>query len=286
MHRRCCWPPDRLDGGRVQAVLHFVPERRHAQRLLRALGQHGAVAHAVQPQADGHILGNGHRREGIGFLEDHAHAAAHDNGFDVVAVNVLAEEADLALHAGGGDQLVHPVEGAQEGGFAATAGADNAGDRARRDVQGDVLEHVVGAKEDRQVAGADSAGGRVPGVPPGCACGELGLGGACKGGAAEFRSVARSYMKSYQFAACLNLSRVRTPHPDINEGDQQEQDQRAGPGLAMPIFVGRNGVVENLQGQRGNRVGEVVVPEAIAKGGKEQAGRFRRPRAPARAGCR
>ena len=36
MHRRCCWPPDKLIAGRIQTVFHFIPQRRHAQGFLQS----------------------------------------------------------------------------------------------------------------------------------------------------------------------------------------------------------------------------------------------------------
>ena len=57
---------------------------------------------------------------------------------------------------------------------------------------------------------------------------------------------------------------------DVDGQDEQEQDQRARPGLPVPVVVGRNGVVENLQRQRGDGVGQFVRPEAVAEGGEQQ----------------
>src|SRR4029453_12717908 len=44
----------------------------------------------------------------------------------------------------------------------------------------------------------------------------------------------------------------------VNRSHEQQQHQRTGPGLAMPVFVGRDGVVENLQWQRGDGIGQLM----------------------------
>src|SRR5262249_18429141 len=60
----------------------------------------------------------------------------------------------------------------------------------------------------------------------------------------------------------------------INAKNASNEHERASPGLAMPIFVGRNGVCKNLQGQCGNRLSEVVVPKTIAESGKKKRSCF------------
>ena len=69
--------------------------------------------------------------------------------------------------------------------------------------------------------------------------------------------------------ACRAVAREKADDR-IDEENGDNQDQRAGPGLAMPVVVGRNGVGENLQRQRGDRFGQIVIPKAVAEGGEEQ----------------
>jgi hypothetical protein len=114
MHRRCCWPPERLVAGACRRSLtssHKATIRN--ARSVRSAST--APANAVQAQADGHVLGDGHGGKRVGFLEHHAHAAADDDRFHRRIVNVLAEQADFALHARLGDEFVHAVQGPEEG---------------------------------------------------------------------------------------------------------------------------------------------------------------------------
>src|SRR5882724_4517332 len=69
--------------------------------------------------------------------------------------------------------------------------------------------------------------------------------------------------------------RCRSPagqnsHQHINAKDSGDQDQGAGPSLAMPIVVGRDGVSKNLQWERGNRFTQVMVPKPVAEGSEKQ----------------
>ena len=66
--------------------------------------------------------------EGIGFLEHHADLAAQLDHVHVLAVDVLAVEQHLPFDPRAGDDVVHPVERAQEGGFAAAGRADEGRD--------------------------------------------------------------------------------------------------------------------------------------------------------------
>ncbi len=109
----------------LQLVLDLVPQRRLPERLLDPLG-HGTLE-PVQPETERHVLEDAHR-ERIGLLEDHADVAPHRHRIDVPTVHVLAVEVDLSLEAESPDQIVHPVEGAQDRALAAPGGPDEAGD--------------------------------------------------------------------------------------------------------------------------------------------------------------
>jgi hypothetical protein len=128
MHRRCCWPPD--SESPLAFVLHLVPQRRPAQRMLHALADTALEAVEAQPKRD--IVKDAHR-ERIGLLEHHADVAPHDDGVDVLAVDVLAEEIDVAFQLEPLDQVVHAVETAQNGALAAAGRTDEAGDLALLD---------------------------------------------------------------------------------------------------------------------------------------------------------
>jgi hypothetical protein len=69
--------------GRADRSLTSSHKRGHAEGFLGAVGEEGAVTFAVQAQADGDVLGDGHGGEGIGLLEDHADPAADHDRIDV-----------------------------------------------------------------------------------------------------------------------------------------------------------------------------------------------------------
>src|SRR6266481_6333659 len=62
--------------------------------------------------------------------------------------------------------------------------------------------------------------------------------------------------------------RCRTPasqnsNHHINAKNPSDEHERAGPSLAMPIVIGRNGVSKNLQRKSGDRLTQVMVPKPI-----------------------
>src|SRR5699024_12337321 len=61
----------------------------------------------------------------------------------------------LALHPGAADDLVHPVQGAQEGGLAVARGPDQRGDAARLDAHLHALDGEEVAVVDVQVGDVD-----------------------------------------------------------------------------------------------------------------------------------
>src|SRR5204863_6431664 len=92
---------------------------------LHTLIQHLSLANTVKPQADGSVISDGHSRKRIGFLEHHANATADNDWFDAAAVDILAKQSDITLHACRRHQFVHAVQRTQERGFAAAAWADD-----------------------------------------------------------------------------------------------------------------------------------------------------------------
>ena len=71
---------------------------------------------------------------------------------DGAIVDVGAVEGDLALDAAGLDDVVHPVETAQEGRLAAARGSDQRGHLAFEDVDVDAVKRLVLAIEDIEPA--------------------------------------------------------------------------------------------------------------------------------------
>src|SRR5271166_352844 len=84
---------------------------------------------AIEAQAEGDIVEDAHR-ERVRLLEDHADVAPHHDGIDILRVDVLAEEMDVALETEAIDQVVHAVEAAQHRALAAAGRSDEAGDLA------------------------------------------------------------------------------------------------------------------------------------------------------------
>jgi hypothetical protein len=127
-------------GALVKAVFDFVPEGGGAQAFLDNLAGLAGGFGALEGEAVGDVVGDG-AGEGVGLLEDHADAAAEGDGVDVRAVDILVIEEDATLaDAGAGDAVVHAVEAAEEGGFAAAGGADESGDLVAGDDEADLFE--------------------------------------------------------------------------------------------------------------------------------------------------
>src|SRR5256712_10255781 len=69
----------------------------------------------------------------------------------------------------------------------------------------------------------------------------------------------------------------RDSRRETDQEDQGDQHQRAGPRLAVPVVEGRDRVREDLERERGDRLIEALVPEAVAEGPEEQRRRLARP---------
>src|ERR1039457_6996972 len=69
-------------------------------------------------------------------------------------------------------------------------------------------------------------------------------------------------------ALALETVARQETHAGIEEQHQHEQHERAGPGLPMPVVVGRNRVGKNLERHRGDGFGEAVRPKTIAQRGE------------------
>ena len=112
----------------VQPVLDLVPERGLPQALLDALVQLGlAAGHAVDAQAVGDVLED-RLRERVRLLEHHADPAAQRAPRRRRARRCrLAVDQHRALDAGARDDVVHPVQRAQERALAAARRPDEGG---------------------------------------------------------------------------------------------------------------------------------------------------------------
>src|SRR5581483_6807907 len=72
----------------------------------------------------------------------HPDPPAHLHRIDPGGVDVLTVEQDLALGPGAGYDLMHPIEAAHEGGFAASRGPDDRGDHVGRKRQVDRVQRA------------------------------------------------------------------------------------------------------------------------------------------------
>src|SRR6185437_16627484 len=93
----------------VETILDLVPERGCAQRMLDAIVQRLLLSLAMNPRAVGDVLVDGLRKR-IRPLEHHADPMPNDDRIDVVAVDVLSVEHDLAGDPGAWREIVHPVD--------------------------------------------------------------------------------------------------------------------------------------------------------------------------------
>src|SRR6266436_1189666 len=61
---------------------------------------------------------------------------------------------------------------------------------------------------------------------------------------------------------------------NVNAKNPGDEDEGAGPSLAMPIVVRRDGVSKNLQRQRGDRLTQVMIPKSVPESGEKERRRF------------
>src|SRR5262245_61922422 len=107
------------------------------QRAFDALVE--ALAHAEHPRPPRDVVVD-RLRERIRLLEHHPDPAAHRGRIDAGAIDVLAVVEDLAFYPGIRDQVVHPVETADERALAATRRADQRRDQVAVDLEVDALD--------------------------------------------------------------------------------------------------------------------------------------------------
>ena len=125
------------EGVRVEPVLDLVPERGAAQRLLDDL-VHVAL-HPEDPRAEGDVVVD-RLRERVRLLEDHPDQLADLDRVDLGPVEVLAVVEQLALDRGARDEVVHPVQAADQRALPAARGSDQGRHLALEDVHRDLLD--------------------------------------------------------------------------------------------------------------------------------------------------
>ena len=143
MHRRCCWPPERLNARSFSRSLtssHSAAPRSACSTFSSSMATLRIAAHA---QAVRHVLVD-RFRERVGLLEHHADAHAHFDRIDlrIQQIGVVRVQQDLALVAVARIQVVHAVEAAQVGRLAAAGRPDQRGDLLLVDRHVDALQRV------------------------------------------------------------------------------------------------------------------------------------------------
>ena len=163
MHSRCCCPPDRLGARILQAVLHLLEQAGTAQAGHHHLLEFGlGVCQTMNARAVRHVLE--HRlRERVGLLEDHADARAQLHHIEVRIVDVGVVDLDLARHAAARNGVVHPVDAAQERRLAAARRPDERHDALVGHIDVDVLQGMLVAIVDVDIASNDFGGLRCAG---------------------------------------------------------------------------------------------------------------------------
>ena len=144
----------KAEGAFVEFVFHFIPESGLTKAFFDDFVELTAVVAAGDAEGEDDVFVDG-LGEGIVLLEDHADAFAKGDDFDFGVVEAGAVESDIAAMADAVDEVVHPVEVAQEGGFAAAGGADESGDVIFGKGEVDVVEDLLGAIPEVEVVHFD-----------------------------------------------------------------------------------------------------------------------------------
>ena len=116
-------------GRAMQPVFYFIPQRRAPQTFFHVIAQRSLVS--VDAKSVRNVVENRFRKR-IRPLENHADAAAEAR--DILRKNIFAVEKYLPLEPRVAQRLVHAVERAQQGGFAASGRTDQRGDAVRCDL--------------------------------------------------------------------------------------------------------------------------------------------------------
>src|ERR1041384_8285303 len=111
-------PAGEPGAGFVEAVFHFIPQRRVAQRPFHPIGHIPLTPDAVEPGAVRHVVED-RFGEGVGALEHHPDAAPQLDYVGPRGIDRHAVEQQIACVASFGNQIVYAVDRPQEGALAA-----------------------------------------------------------------------------------------------------------------------------------------------------------------------
>jgi hypothetical protein len=93
--------------------------------------------------------------EGIGALKHHSHSGAHIGYIGAGSVDILAVQGYFTGDAALGDQIIHAVKTAQQGGFTASRRTDESGDLFIVNWDVNIFEHMFVAEPQVHVVCAD-----------------------------------------------------------------------------------------------------------------------------------
>jgi hypothetical protein len=135
-----------------EPVLDLLPKPRPLQRLLDdRVELLPPRRQPVDPGAVGDVLVD-RLGERVGLLEHHPDPGAQLNDVHAARIDVVAVQLDLPRDPGVRDGVVHPVQRAQEGRFAAARRADEGGDMLLPHLDRDVVDRPLVAIPDADAA--------------------------------------------------------------------------------------------------------------------------------------
>ena len=130
MQMRCCCSGVRDSAEAPSLSFSAIPQTGGAQAAFDARGQIVALGQVVNFRAVGDVFEDGKRKR-IGPLKNHADAFAQLPQIDIAGIDRFAVEQDVSRDLHVRDDLVHPVDDAQQRRFAAPGRPDDRGDGSR-----------------------------------------------------------------------------------------------------------------------------------------------------------
>ena len=125
-----------------QPVFRLLPDSRLSQASLHDPVQSGSVLLPMDSRPIGNIVIDAHRKR-IGLLEYHTHPLSQHCHIHAGRINLLAVQTDPARDLHPLYQVIHPVQGFQESGFAAARRPDQRRHRTCPNVHGDRFQCMV-----------------------------------------------------------------------------------------------------------------------------------------------
>ena len=136
-----------------EAVLHFVEQRGLAQATFHQVVEHGPLADSRHARRERDVVVDRHRQSDRKGEDDTD--AAPQRSHVAHRRDILAIDADGALHAHAGDEVGHAVDALKKRGLARARGPDHGQDLALEHVERHAVEHDVVPVTYPQVADLD-----------------------------------------------------------------------------------------------------------------------------------